>query len=179
METSAQIEKLKDAFHYVIARVGARAGFGATKLYKVLWFAEARSFVLTGSPIFGTDFIREKHGPVPRDAMRIRGELVSEGRAKIWRDSWHNRNIWRFKALTDPQMEKFSSAELETLNFWIKHIDEDHTAESISEESHDYGWEIAKLGEVLPVHAFLAQRLREPTLDELKRAQRRFGHLGI
>lgn len=179
MERNLEREKLKAALHYVIARVGSRPGFGATKLYKVLWFANARTFVLTGKPIFACDFVREKHGPVPRDAMNLRQELTKEGRAKIWRDGWYNRQIWRFKSLTPPDMSSFSEQEIESLNYWSKHIDEDHTAESISEQSHDYGWEIARMGETLPVYAFLAERFRDPTETELAGARRRMGLLGF
>lgn len=168
-------EKFKDALHYVIARVGSRPGFGATKLYKVMWFAEAKTFVLTGSPMFGAEFVREKHGPVPRCAMPVRQELVNEHRVKIWQDRWHNRLQWRFQSITPPSTERFTSDEIKTLNYWAAHIDEDHTATSISDESHDYGWEIAKTGETLPVYAFLAERLRDPTDAELAAARRRLG----
>jgi hypothetical protein len=61
----------------------------------------------------------------------------------------------------------------------MRHIAEDHTAESISDESHDYAWEIAKMGEPLPYYSFLASRLRDPTEDELRKARGRTGSLGI
>lgn len=179
MKGSPEREKFKDALHYVIACAGSRPGFGATKLYKVLWFANARTFCLTGAPIFQVEFVREKHGPVPKDVMRMREELAKEHRVKIWQDRYGNKPIWRFKSLAAPSTDAFSASEIETINYWIKHIDEDHTAVSISDQSHDYGWEIAKMGEPLPVHAFLAERLRDPTNIELERARRRMGFLGI
>lgn len=179
MRGSPEREKFKDALHYVIARAGSHPGFGATKLYKVLWFANARTFCLTGEPIFQTEFVRQQHGPVPRDAMSMREELIDEGRVKIWKDRFGNRPIWRFKSLKHPSTDRFAADELKTVNFWIMHIDEDHTAESISDQSHDYGWEIARMGEALPVQAFLAERLRDPTEEELSRARHRMGFLGL
>lgn len=171
------LEKLKDAMHYVIAHVQTRPGFGAVKLYKVLWFAEARSFLFLDKPIFNTPFIREKNGPVPKYGIKLRDELVTEGRIKSWKDRWHNREIWRFQSLRPPSTSRFTAEELKALGFWIKHIDEDHTADSISEQSHDYGWEIAKMGEVLPLHACIASRIREPNEAELSRARQRMGYL--
>jgi hypothetical protein len=170
-------EKLKDAMHYVIAHVQSRPGFGAVKLYKVLWFSEARSFLLFNRPMFNAPFIREKNGPVPKHGIQLREELVGEGRIRAWKDRWHNRQIWRFQSLKPPSTARFSAEELRTLGYWIKHIDEDHTAESISEQSHDYGWEIAKMGEVLPLHACIASRIREPNEAELSRARQRMGYL--
>ena len=52
-------EKFKQLVHYVIWN-GKRDWFGATKLNKVLWFADARAYVLTGRPITGATYIREE-----------------------------------------------------------------------------------------------------------------------
>lgn len=171
-------EKFKDAMHYVVAKAGGRPGFGATKLYKVLWFSESRMFLLYNRPIYNAEFVREKHGPVPRLAMPIREELQKEGRVEIWRDRLGGGQ-WRFKAVAPVTTQRFSRDELDTINYWIKHIDEDHTATSISDESHDTGWEIARMGEKLPLYACLAEHLRDPTEEELAGAKRRLGHLGI
>ena len=72
-------EKFKRLVHYVIWKAGKRDWFGATKLNKVLWFAESRVYVLTGKGITGATYVREKHGPVPRAMMPIRAELEREG----------------------------------------------------------------------------------------------------
>jgi hypothetical protein len=58
--------RLKNLIHYVIWVAGARANFGATKLYKIAWFSDARQFVLSGKSITGAPYLREKHGPIPR-----------------------------------------------------------------------------------------------------------------
>jgi hypothetical protein len=172
-------EKFKDAMHYVVALAGDHPGFGATKIYKVLWFAEGQIFMLQGRCIYNAEFVREKFGPVPRLAMPIRQELSKEGRVRIWQDRYHNRMQWRFKSLRRPDTRRFSSAELDALKHWTTHVDEDHSATSISDESHDYAWEIAKMGEPLPVHAFLASRWRDPTDEELESARKRFAGRGL
>lgn len=172
-------EKMKDAMHYAIALAGGHAGFGAVKLYKVLWFSDAKAFVLTGSSITGEDYIRRQHGPVPKHGQEIIEELAEEGRIKVWKDRHYDFAQWRFKALSPAKTNRFTNEELSTLKYWTVHIDRDHTAESISDESHDYGWEIAKMGEPLPYFAFLASRLRDPTEAELRKARGRIGSLGI
>jgi hypothetical protein len=77
------LEKLKRLIHYVAWKAGTRDWFGATKLYKVLWFADARQFVLKKKPITGAVYIREKYGPVPKQAMAVRAQLEKEGAVKI------------------------------------------------------------------------------------------------
>jgi hypothetical protein len=74
----------------------------------------------------------------------------------------------------------FSADELALIDWWIKTIAEKHTATSISELSHDYGWEVAAMGEALPVHAYLARRIRDPkTAEELEWARSEAQRLGL
>ena len=66
------------------------------------------------------------------------------------------------------------------VDFWINEISKNHTARSISELSHDYGWEVAKNGELLPLKAYLAKRIRPPELkDEIDWARSEAARLGL
>jgi Protein of unknown function (DUF4065) len=169
------LEKLKRLIHYVAWKAGRNDWFGATKLYKVLWFADARQFVLTKKPITDAVYIREKYGPVPKHAMIARRELEREKAVKITKDG----NLTRIVALTKPDVSMFTLDELKAVDYWIHHIDKDHTATSISDRSHDYAWDIAKMGEELPLIAVLANRIREPLELELDRFRKRAKILGL
>lgn len=169
-------EKLKRLFHYVAWKAGKRDWFGATKLYKVLWFADARRYAVSGEPITGETYIREKHGPIPKHAMQVRAELVAAGAIRITKEG----KLTRIIALADPDVKSmFSPDELLTVDHWIEHIDKDHTAKSISDETHDYAWEIAKLGEELPFHAIFVSRIREPDDKEIEKSRQRAKSLGL
>jgi hypothetical protein len=171
-------EKLKDAFHYVIARAGGHPGFGAVKLYKVLWFSDSKTYVRRGTPITGEQYIRLQHGPVPKHSREIIAELESEGRVSA-RKAARDYAQWKFKSLRPASVNRFSHDEIAVLDHWIHVIDLEHTAQSISDETHeDYAWEIAKMGEPLPYFAFLANRLRDPTEEDLARARKRWGARG-
>ena len=169
------ISKLKRLIHYVAWKAGKRDWFGATKLYKVLWFADGRYFVLKKKPITGAVYIREKYGPVPRDAMIARSELQKEHAIKVTKED----KLTRIVALSKPDVSMFSPEELRVVDYWIEHIDKEHTAGSISEESHDYAWEIAKMGEELPLFAVLANRIRDPNERELDKFRQRAKELGL
>ena len=170
-------DKFKNLIHYVIWKAGGNDGFGATKLNKVLWFAEARAYVLRRQPIAGATYIRDIHGPVPRLGRQVRAELVAEGLISERKVNRGRYEEWIFQSLSPPQ--KFLSDEdKQDVDYWIKHIDEDHTATSISEESHDYGWEIARQGEEIPLIAILAQRIRTPTKTEIEKAKSKAKDLG-
>lgn len=161
-------DKFRSLVLYVIWRTGDTPGFGATKLNKVLWFAEARTFEAHGRPIAGETFIREKFGPVPQHIKPVLNELIESGAVQMWVEPYYEFEIHRYRAHEPPDHSVFSPEELSFIDWWIKHIAEEHTASSISEKSHDYGWQVAGMGEELPLHAFLARRLRQPTEDDLE-----------
>ena len=167
--------KFKQLVHYIIWRVGKHDWFGATKLNKVLWFADARAYTFTGQSITGETYTRGEFGPVPKHIMPIRAELEREGTIRITKEG----SLTRIVALVPAYPNWFSSAELQSIDWWANHIAQDHTAASISEELHDYAWEIAKEGEELPLYAYRVARIKEPSDEELKRLKDRAKELGI
>jgi hypothetical protein len=170
--------KFRNLIHYVIKAAGGRPNFGATKLYKVAWFADAKTFLTKGHSITGETYIRREHGPVPSHGEQVRKDLVASG-AITQTKGRNDYEGWRFRAITSPDLTVFEGDELPTINYWIKHIDEDHSAASISEQSHDYGWEIAAMYERLPFHAFMADRVRAPNEMELAGARERAKKAGL
>jgi hypothetical protein len=93
--------------------------------------------MLTGKSITGEVYIRKKFGPVPKHIMPIRAELARDGAMSII-DSRGDGDITKFRSLISPNATGFSPDELSVVDYWIDHIDKDHTATSISEFSHDY-----------------------------------------
>ncbi len=173
-------EKFKRLFHYVAWKAGKRDWFGATKQYKVLWFADARQYVLTGTPITGETYIRQKYGPVPKHGMEIRNELKRERITSEFGATERNRgDVTRIVSDIAPDTSIFSVDELKNVNWWIEYIDKEHTAASISDKSHDYVWQIAKMGEELPYYAIRVARIEEPSDEDLVRLRRRAKELGL
>ena len=81
-------EKFKALVLYVIWRAGQYDAFGATKLNKVLWFADARAFEALGQQITGESYRRDKFGPVPQHVREICDELESEGSIETWTEQY-------------------------------------------------------------------------------------------
>ena len=171
-------QKFKALVLYVIWRTGDVRDFGATKLNKVLWFSDARSFEALGQSITGETYIRQKFGPVPRHIVPTLEDLQNEGAVQSWTEPYFDFEVTRYRAHGPADTSLFSADQLGLIDWWIKHIAEQHTAISISEASHDYAWKIAKLGEELPFHAFLASRIRQPRDDELAWAKDAAGQVG-
>jgi hypothetical protein len=171
--------KFKALLHYIVWQAGDKDGFGAVKLYKVLWFSDAREYQLRGNPITGEIYIREKHGPMPRHGLAVIEELKRDGMISVTEGEYYGKRIRHFHSRRVPDRLSLSDDQRKTVDYWIKHVADDHTAQSISERSHDYAWEIAKLGEEIPYHAIFAARMRDPEGEELKWANDRAKALGL
>jgi len=169
--------KFKNMVHYVIWKCPDGSKLGATKLNKILWLSDMRFYMLHGRPISGATYTKQQFGPVPKAIMPIREELEKEGAIKVWRDRQFAGPYGKdtFLSRRPPDTSLFSPEELATIAYWLKHVCEEHTAASISDETHDYVWEIAKLGETIPMYAVFATRLREPNAEELAWARQESG----
>jgi hypothetical protein len=167
--------KFRRLVHYIAWKAGRRDWFGAVKLNKVLWFAEARLHMLTGHGITGESYTRGQFGPVPRHIEAIKKEMVRDGAIQITKEG----SLTRVVAVTAAQPDWFSDEELKSIDYWIECIDKEHTAKSISGKSHDYVWEIAKMGEDLPLYTYRVARVQEPDESDLDRLRNRAKELGL
>lgn len=173
--------KFRELVHYVIWKCPDANKLGSTKLNKILWFSEARAYMLYGAPISGARFIRREHGPVAQQVMKARKDLEQVGAIAVRRDkAFAGRYAKdRFVAHTVPRLDALSEQERSIVDYFVRYICEDHTADSISELSHDYGWEIAEMGEPLPYAALLAERVRKPDDRQMEWARSRAKELGL
>jgi hypothetical protein len=173
------LEKFKALVLYIIWRTSHRPGFGSTKLNKVLWFTEARTFEAFGKPISGETFVRDKCGPRSKHLAAVCDELEREGKIEKFVERIYDFEAIRYRAFEPPATPGFNSEELSFVDWWVGFIDK-HTATSISDLSHDYGWEIAAMGEELPLYAFLASKIRVPEGErEIDWAQEEARRLGL
>lgn len=173
-------DKFRALVLYIIWRTSHASGFGATKLNKALWFAEARAFEAYGKPITGETFVRDKFGPRSKHLKEVCLELEEAGQIEPFAEPVHSYNATRYRAINPADSTAFTPEELALVDWWISSIAEKHTAGSISDLSHDYGWEVARMGEELPIHSFLARRLRSPTTtDERDWAVSEAARLGL
>ncbi len=170
-------EKLKDLIHAIAYATRNTRGFGRTKLYKVMWFFEAREYTLRGSAYSGARYVRDKNGPRLHNYEKWFHELESEGRVSCFDEKFYNRTLKRVKAISIPKPGVFNSEQSKDLSYWINFVS-GMTADEVSEYSHDYGWEIVSQGDEIPLAALLAERARPPSDEELDWARKRAKELG-
>jgi Antitoxin SocA-like, Panacea domain len=65
-------DKFDDLVHYVIWKCPDATTLGATKLNKILWFADAIHYLRTGQPVTAARYVEQQHGPVPQGFLKTR-----------------------------------------------------------------------------------------------------------
>jgi uncharacterized phage-associated protein len=152
-----QREKFKALVHYICWRTQDNpARLGATKLNKILWYAETGNFLKTGKPLTGARYVKRQHGPVPACIPAIVNELVEEQKIFV-RPATQQFDTTLYISLQEPGIDRnFSASDIGNIDRIIDAVCDAHTASSISRKTHNEPWHLAELGEDLPLFTSLA-----------------------
>jgi hypothetical protein len=155
METN--VAKFKSLVHYICWRCADPTKLGAVKLNKALWRADFSAYLELGVPVTGATYVKRQFGPVPYAILPALRELEGEGKLSIREVEFHEKGKREFFALTRPDLSSFSAEEMSLIDEAIEYVTEKHTARSISEESHDRIWELARIGEEIPYYTMFSK----------------------
>lgn len=152
-------EKFKSLVHYVCSKCADPSRLGATKLNKILWYAESLAFLNFGEPMTGARFVKRQFGPAPAAILPILDELVSEDALLVRDVSFYGFPKKEFISLKPPVLgDSFTADQISIIDAVIEAICNEHTAKSIVSLSHDDIWEMASIGEDLPLYTSLAEQ---------------------
>src|SRR4051794_39560528 len=112
----ADERKFREMLLYVASALGDDPAFGATKLNKVLYYAEFGHVRATGHPISGVEFQKLPQGPAPRRLLPVRGDLIDHGEARMERRTYLGFNQERLIPLREADLSIFTEDEIESIN---------------------------------------------------------------
>jgi hypothetical protein len=165
-------KKLKALVHYICSKCPDRNLLGATKLNKILWYSDAIALQMWGAPITGETYVKRQFGPVPKHILKVIEQLENDGAIAVKSTPFHKYEKREFISLKDPKISMFTPQEISLVDDVINEICYNHTATSISLASHDRIWELAEIGEDLPLDTVFASQLDEITEADVKWAKR-------
>lgn len=168
-------ERLKALIHYVCDKTEDSSALGRIKLNKVPWYADTYAFMLHGNSITGERYIKRQFGPVPAKFQAAIRQLEQEGKLVQGRATMFNLTRHEFTSLVKPDMSAFSSEDMEIINAAHEHVCLNHTAKSVSDETHDDIWRLAQIGEELPLETVFAAQLAEITEEDISWARQELG----
>jgi len=147
---SVDVVRLSNIVHYVIARVDP-SRLGATKLNKVLWFADIEHYRRYGCSLTGLqEYVRLPAGPVPRPIDHVLLRLKATGKVAERPVKVYQRVRREFVHLREPDVSSFEAREVDLLNEVMDAVCQ-HSANFVSEATHDALWEELENGESMPV----------------------------
>lgn len=148
---------------YVAERLRPDRAGGATKLNKVLFFADFAHVRRAGSPISGAAYQKLPQGPAPRRLRPIRDALISSGVATVVREEFLGYELHRLVPLRPADVSVFSDAELATIEQVLADL-EGLNARQVSDLSHaEAGWRLVQDGDEIPYEAALVGARQVPT----------------
>ena len=155
MEVNYDERKLTELLLYIAERLLPDTSGGATKLNKVLYFADFAHVRRTGSPITGAEYQKLRHGPAPRRLKPIRDSLVERGDVEISTEDFLGYSVHRLVPKRAADTSVFSQAELGTIDKVIGDL-EGLTARQVSDLSHEEaGWRLVEFGDTIPYESAL------------------------
>jgi Protein of unknown function (DUF4065) len=162
--------KFKELVVFISQRCEGDPAFGATKLNKLLFYADFIAFLKTGKAITWHKYRRLENGPVPRRLVPIIRELETDGTIiTVTRDHFGFQQK-RTVARRDANLAAFSGEEIALVTKLIEEF-WGQSAQSVSNESHEFiGWKIAEDGEDIPYEMALV-RLEKPTPADMAVAE--------
>lgn len=157
MDLGYDERKFTELVLYVADRLRADRAGGATKLNKVLFFAEFTHLRRHHAVISGCEFQKLPHGPAPCQLLPVRKRLLAAGEAEIQEEDFLGRPQHRLVPRRPADLSVFSPEERETIDDVLDQL-AGLTARQVSDLSHEEpGWEFTEQGETIaPASAFLS-----------------------
>nr|EDZ38351.1 MAG: Hypothetical protein CGL2_05939002 [Leptospirillum sp. Group II '5-way CG'] len=156
--------ELEKVIHYICWKAQDPGVLRATKLNKILWYSDIFNYLSSGKSITGTKYIKHQYGPVPKEIDKAISNLKKEGVLVIRQGSYFGYPKKEFVALKKPDISGFKPEHIDLIDEVFNVICYDHTAKSISLESHDVIWKTALMGEEIPYETVFASEMGE--IDE-------------
>ena len=159
-------EKFKALVHFMVHECQDNPGrLGSVRLNKALWFTDMFAYQANGVPVTGERYIKRKMGPVPATILAVLRELQQEGKIIVQgREHYYDPN--KYISLKDPDLSLLSDHDCSTAKVALGFVCQ-HTANEISDFTHDGVWSAAKEGEEIPLYATLAAE-RGVITDDVK-----------
>jgi hypothetical protein len=149
---------IRHIINYICWRLSSEPDkLGATKLNKILWFIDTQAYLKLGSPISDAKYFKQPYGPVPENINDIITELCNAGILFTGKDRYYGFAKAHYSCLKKPETSIYTPEQIQLMNEVIDEIGANHTAVTISNLSHNRAWDIAAMGEEIPIYAILAQ----------------------
>ena len=164
--------KFEELVLYLASRSADDPKFSATKLNKLLFFADFLAYAYLGKPITGHRYQKLPNGPAPIALLPVVRRMEERGDCEWTEKSYFGRPQKRLKAHRGPDMSRFSEEEIDLIDDVIAQV-WDRNATEVSDLSHQFaGWQAVGIQEEIPYETIFVLPPRPLTKSELDHARR-------
>lgn len=176
IKTGKGEELMRELILYIAEECADDPTFGATKLNKILFFADFLSYSETGDPITGVAYQRLPQGPAPKNLMPIRNKMERAREIAVSKKPFGHYNQHRVVALRPAKLEHFSGQDIAMVDRVIKGL-WGITAAQVSDMSHQRAWRVAGDQELIPYEAALIsdEPITDYEINRTKELSERYG----
>lgn len=168
--------RLRQLILYLASRCDSDPAFGATKLNKLLYFADFSSYRRYGEPITGVPYMKLPEGPAPVYFVKVRNEMIEAGDIVMKDVLFYQYPQKRIVAIKNPDLSVFDARDIALIEWVIRSLKR-YTARQVSDLSHGRAWRIAGDKEQIPYEASLLMEGDPTAVDaaEAKVLTRQYG----
>ena len=146
-------ERLRELILYVAGRSKDAPKFGATKLNKLLYYADFVSFAKYGRPLTNAQYRKLPYGPVPTSVDLLKAQLQEARDIAVVYEGLAPYTQQRVIPLREARLnEHFTPSEIALVDEVIQTL-RDLSAHEVSDMSHDFAWQIAGDYDLIPYDA--------------------------
>jgi hypothetical protein len=170
-------DKFEELVIYISEKCTDDPAFGATKLNKILYFADFYAYGESGAPITGATYAKLPRGPAPRQLVPVREKLVSTGDVCMRKATYHGYPQERMIPTREANLDLFTAKEIALVDDIIQKLWGINAAD-ISDYTHRLaGWRIAEDDGDIPYESvFISDEgLTRDDMDRAKELVDRFG----
>jgi len=166
----SQPDKFAELMLYIAKVCEDDPNFGATKLNKILFFSDFSAYRKWQKSITSATYQKLAHGPAPQCLVPVRDRLISDGSLEIREVDRYTRMQKRPVARREPNLDAFTANEIALVDAIIDAM-KDANATAVSEASHGFWWQVAEIGEDIPIGVSLVEFPEEVSPEEQLHAQ--------
>jgi hypothetical protein len=142
--------RIKEAILYVAVCCASARFFGSTKLNKIIWKADFRSFAARGVPVTGRPYRKRPFGPALHEMLPVHRGMQREGLIRVdSRDFGDGFIEDRTIPLIEPKFVYLLPEDFAFIDEAVKYYWE-LTGGETSDESHGPAWRTRKLNDPIP-----------------------------
>lgn len=157
-------EKFKALVHFIVHECRETpSSLGAIRLNKSLWFTDVAAYRFSGASVSNETYVKRKMGPVPKHILSTIEELKASGVIQVI-EPVAQYDSRKYIALVPPDQSVLSDDERDLARAVLSAV-LGHSANAISEMTHDIIWKAAEDGEEIPMSASLVADAGEITED--------------